>query len=692
MAPLVADTEKISPRETRRRIVPAIPLRLSRTIPAARPITPEESNQGAVTQHEPKAHPAAEVPVGGEGRQSATTVEAPMTPDSRVSAAKGEGEGEVDDEAPVLATSPARSAEDHVEHAQGLCSLSTNIGLSSERSLTARAVDAVDSDQKNSAEATSVASRAGPAPAANGVHRRLTILAELPPAFYPSHKQDTYTPPAEDSEPVHTPSHRSQLSPGAAAFSVASDATAILPTSYEPEQDGHHQQRPPPGFAPPEFTPSFFPGHSHHPSLAPAEPMYSNGSFPNGSFSHDRPVNGKATGYAQSPSKSHFGEQRANSEQDEEHQTAQLQNGAVYQTEPMVESSFELAAYLSTQFGNPEFADFILQIRSPDSVLVSIPVHGIVVVRSPAMAEAIRRSMPTIHRTRDARRMLDVLISDSFVTRESLEEAVKVLYGAPLLSAQAFLYGIVPYVYESDQSSSSTDAPRRMRQLLAYIAAGRALRIPSMQVRGVELARSLLRWDTIDQVLYYALQTSSASRAGGDAADAEDPFGAALLSYALEFMAYTFPVDFTLYTTAPELQELPRLPVAIESRMPTHNPRLSKIRFGDAPLEDDSQPSHASRMLSSILLSLPLPLVDRVFNHRATANQIGWTGAAKIMREVIEERENRRRKAMIGQLKPTHDSAAPGNEYAEERVEQVESSPLHPSGYRLAMNGLAVEG
>jgi hypothetical protein len=89
-----------------------------------------------------------------------------------------------------------------------------------------------------------------------------------------------------------------------------------------------------------------------------------------------------------------------------------------------------------------------------------------------------------------------------------------------------------------------------------------------------------------------------------------------------------------------------------------------------------------ARLLSSILVSLPLPLLDRLFNHRATANQIGWTGAAKVLRDVVDERESRRLKAVRSQMQI--DSAASSvlmeNLYVEERIEHVGNSPMHPSG------------
>ncbi|KAF1948062.1 hypothetical protein EJ02DRAFT_12098 [Clathrospora elynae] len=640
MAPAPTTTAGFSQKQARRagpRIVPAIPHRLSRPRPAARPMTPEESTKGTVTKHEPESALQVVVETQADEQteaQQVGVIETPLTPDSRTSVAdKSEGD------APTLADSPASFQDDHVEQAVAAPDMSSEAPLS----------------------------------------------------------------------------HRHQLSAGAVVFHSANVSPAVPTTPQETETDVHAPQqslsRPPPGFGPTQFAP-FFPGHSHHPSEAgapwlppphsgaPPDAAYEN-AYPSAYNAHFSPrdatfvANGTATPHSQSPSKAHFGETMPASDHGEDQHAVSYQNGTAPPTERLEESPFELASYLSTQFGNPEFADFLLQVRSPESVLVSLPVHAIVVVRSPVIAEAIRHSPAPGHRSRDVRRLVDVLALDPFTTRESLEEAVKVLYGAPLLAAQTFLYGLAPYMYESDQASPSNDARRRMQQALSYIAAARTLHMPSMQGRGVEMARMLLRWDTVDQLLQYALRAGSASHSRSEGPDTDDPFVAALLNYAIDFIAYTFPVDFTLYTVASELKDAPRLPTLVESRTPSHNPCLSKIQFGDAPPEHGQQTSYATNVLSTILLSLPFPLIERLFNHHATANQIGWTGAASIMRDVINERESRRQKASRGQLKQIHLGTVPAallnNVYIEERVEQVEPSPLHPSGHRLATKRVTSE-
>lgn len=397
-------------------------------------------------------------------------------------------------------------------------------------------------------------------------------------------------------------------------------------------------------------------------------------------------TNGVATSHSQSPNKSQFGEPLPSTDRAELQNTQPQQNGALPTSDEMSESPFELASYLSTHFGNPDFADFVLQVRSPEFQYISIPVHGIVVVRSPVIANAVRRSIPPAHRSRDTRRLVDVLTTNPFVAAESVQEAIKVLYGAPLLSMQAFLYGLGHYT-PVPRAQVTKDARTRMDQLLSYIAAASLLQIPSMQARGVEIAKALLRWDTVEQVLHYGLQENKApARINTNGSDSHDAFAVELLDSTVDFIAYNFPNDFNLYRIASELRNDPRLPSLAEARAPSHNPRLSKIRFGDAPADDEGYADPVSKTLSSILLSLPLPLLERLFNHRATANRIGWTGAAKVLHHVIDERESRRQKALQGQLQL--DSTAPSslldNMYVEERIDNVGASPLHPSGYVLS--------
>lgn len=119
MAPLVANTTPpvhghAHVRRQLPRIVPAIPHRLARAVPAtARPVTPEESTRGAAGHHGPELRDDAEVKRPDNDQPPASAGEAPMTPDSRASVS------DKDADPSVLAASPAISADTPVQQGQG---------------------------------------------------------------------------------------------------------------------------------------------------------------------------------------------------------------------------------------------------------------------------------------------------------------------------------------------------------------------------------------------------------------------------------------------------------------------------------------------------------------------------------------------------------------------------------------------
>jgi hypothetical protein len=698
MAPVSANTAAASQRQARRsvaRIIPAIPHRFSRPSAPARPITPDESTTAAATKAEPEPQPAA---AKEPEERAATPVHTPLTPDSN--AVNG---GHVDESR--LAASPARSADDHVEEAQAVPV--DGQGLSRPHSelerkwLTLLQAGAgapelqPTLDEKPASEPQ--AELELETPTVNGDVPKLTAPAVLPPEFYPREKPVSYTPNSDGIDgpfvaPTATfPTHRMQPSVEGVVFGGAlQDSPAVPSTPQESELDPRAQQqtfaRPPPGFAP-HLAHQFFPGHTHHPSdpaaapwlyptytmAPPPENMYNGHDYHSTSLPAVAPVyhppyqtgvppamNGATTSHTQSPSKSQFGEDLQN---------IPYANGTASRVQQSAPMEYDIVKHLSGLFGSPEFTDYVLHIRSPETMLLTLPVHAALVSRSPVILQALRRSGAQGHRSKDSRQLAEIFTHDRFVSSESLHEALKILYGAPLVSIQSFSLGLGPYDGGSDQGYTFNEARKRMGQAISYAAAGGVLQLPEMQACGMQMAKTLLRWDTLDQALQFGLEA-------GDGA-------LSLLDDSLDFMAYNFPMDFSLYALAPEMRHYPRLPT-VEVKQPTHNPRLSKIRFGDAPPEDELLPSHIAQVLSTVLLSLPLPLLDRLFSHPAAANQVGWSGLGKVMGDVVDERERRRQKASKGQLRPSPDGTVPKRLLENlQREERVEAAPERPSGYRL---------
>lgn len=564
---------------------------------------------------------------------------------------------------------------------------------------------------------------------ANGERPKSTVRTELPPEFYPRERPAGHTPALENMDPL---AHRQYPSVEGLVFGGAAQDSPAVPSTPQDFETGlrtAQQQaygRPPPGLAPPHMAPQFFPGHSHHPSepaaswphppysmALPPDAIYANGTdfhspiYPPVSAAFQTPFsapfspqggpaapNGKITrSHSQSPSKSHHGEDRSSYE--DELQNAVHMNGRASISYPASEV-YDIGKHVMNLFGNPEFTDHIFQIRSPEAILWSMPVHAAVVSRSPVILEALRHGAPPPFPTKDTRRLAEVVTDDMFVTAESLNEAFKILYAAPLLPADVFLYNLNPYDSSHGQPYAFNEARKRMGQAISYAAAGRVLQIPEMQACGLQIAKSLLRWDTLDIAFHFGLSASKTTvQPNGFGPDNRllETYAVPLLDDALEFMAYNFPSDFSLHAIAPELRQTPRLPVVVESKQPAHNPRLSKIRFGDAPPEDELKPSDITQVLSSILVSLPLALLDRLFSHPAAANKVGWSGLAKIMRDAIDEREKRRQKILKIQAKPLVDvpKMLQENLYREERVEPSSERPsgLKPVATRMVEHALA---
>lgn len=700
-------------RRSINRIIPAVPHRFSRP-PAARPLTPEDPSSAA--QRDADRQPATQ---SAKPEPAPAPIATPLTPDSRVSPVENRNEDEH-----ALASSPAYSGDLHVDspvNAHGrLLPASFCASLTS---WPAAESDTPSAAAQNGEDAAVTPQPEQPVlPVANGERPKSTVRTALPPEFYPREKPMGHVFGAESADlAAQFPlAHRPSASLEGLVFGgPAQESPAVPSTPQEFEQGMQGAQlgfaRPPPGLAPPRLAAQFYPGHSHHPSesatpwplpsysmaMAP-EAIYANGTdyhspaYPPTSGAFKAPfaapfspqggpvsMNGiTMRSHSQSPNKSQYGEAEPSPHYDEESQNVSFANGFASGKQAQ---GYDVVKHISSQFGNPEFTDYVLHIRSPDVMLWSMPVHAAIVSRSPVIFEALRHSAPPPFQTKDTRRLAEVVTDDRFVTPESLNEAVKILYAAPLLSPKAFLYNLSPWDASHDQGYASNDARKRMGEAISYAAAGRVLQMPEMQACGLRIAKSLLRWDTLDIALHFGFSANKTTvQPVGFGTDSRilETYAMALLDDALDFVAYNFPSDFKLYSIAPELRQNPRLPAVVESQQTSHNPRLSKIRFGDAPPEDELKPSPVTQFLSSILLSIPLALLDRLFSHPAAANQVGWSGLVKLMRGVIEEREKRRQKVLKSLGKSLDASISRSLLENLHREERVEPAPERPSGFK----------
>lgn len=361
-----------------------------------------------------------------------------------------------------------------------------------------------------------------------------------------------------------------------------------------------------------------------------------------------------------------------------------------------LENAESLRDHVLSQLRNPELADCHLQISEQEGYgRQYLEGHKLILSRSSTLLSIIRSSEAPAAAT--LKTQVHVQLKGNYIRIGPFLEAVKYIYGGPLPPFDMF-------------GAGGASAEDRMELALQHIATGAWLNIAPFAHRGVEVSASLLNWETVPQALGFALEGGLAPiwpiedgseekistcssddsfnkpEAGGS--PTYDPFSSGLLHRAIDFTVQQLPPNFYLDSTAPQLAACPRLPPfqpAHESKSSRSDPRLSKIRFGEVPADDHQRPSFATTTVSSILLSLPFPLLKFLLEHPVLSNRLGAETVASIMRQVVNEREVRRQKALntrtANHMVDGAESTAVQNLYWEEVVEYF---PQNRAGFRLA--------
>jgi len=291
-------------------------------------------------------------------------------------------------------------------------------------------------------------------------------------------------------------------------------------------------------------------------------------------------------------------------------------------------------------------------------------------------------------------KVLRISSSDHFLDAYGFTEALRYLYGGSLLDLRQFTNDLQPF----NSKFHDPDAPglpqQRMEHALAYVTAGSLLGLPPVFMRGIDIAKALLRWDTLEKALAFALDNPPAApsqKQGTGFSDVEqssnrtpDVNGTRMMNGISDFLVHEFPLDFTLDATAPQLMGNPRLPAAMSSRPSVSNPRLGLIRFGEVPLEQNSRPDFATRLLSTILLSLPFLQLKSLLEHHGLGRRLGLDNVGRVMHAVIEEREVRRLKVLKSKGSSSDPASITGALWQNTRWEErVEPDSQHGSGLTI---------
>lgn len=561
------------------------------------------------------------------------------------------------------------------------------------------------------------------------------IPRELPPPFYPS-SEGVSTPnsvgssgPAPQNVPSNVTIHHPRPSTGHIQFGGFADSSNVSPA---PPTTGSMAYPPPPpvGFGPPGFgPPPFFPpGHIHHHSNAGLmHPMGMPPSNPSNGFNYPReqPLhNGQQPQWIgpdgpvpypslqpHEPYSPHRLHNHANGVDPHSRSGSQTSartpdkaapNGHHATFPKQVDQGYSLnslGGYLLGQFGQPDFADLVVEVARGDGEpsVPPFPVHALIVARSPALETQIKQASARS-------RTLTLHIPRAYFNDFAFAEALRFLYGGRLLSAQMLHHGL-PHDDMTGKSEFSV-ARERMDQAIAYTFTGHALQVPPIITSGFEVIEKLLRPDTLEQALSFSLSADPLTQIHGEAlldsridslAEEHTPerltHGAAflllkkrLLLSIVDFIVFNFPAEFTLNTNAPQLAGCTRLPTASDTRSITHQHRLSRIRFGELPPEAPNAPSPFVTLLSSILLSLPSFVLKHVLEHYALCGRIGPGKVAETMQAVVEERERRRQK--VAMTKPSRESLDRHLWQNVYQQEQLDHSDQHPSGLHFSVTAL----
>lgn len=340
------------------------------------------------------------------------------------------------------------------------------------------------------------------------------------------------------------------------------------------------------------------------------------------------------------------------------------------------DNAMDLANYISTLFGNVQFADCTLELRYLDdrAVPVRIPGHRLIFSRNPRLAELIHSQAlpPSPNGTTTQTLLLET--ESKWIQSDSFYMAAQNLYGLPLLPRFK--------TTEPGELSDAGSSGDKLDFALAYAAAGHLLKAEAVLRRGCEVASDLVNWQSIERVLEFALEKFCDF---GLRDEYQYGVGSKILLDAVaNFIVQNFPPTFELDAFVAEPIQFARLPVrlaalprpVVEEAKPVsddssspvqfgrgkRSQKIANIQFGDLAVSEpkagsESETPRASKqaqpvshaILSRILLNIPFTHLKMIMESSGSGNVHGWANAEaryKIVKSAIEERESLRHRAL----------------------------------------------
>ncbi|KAJ9420965.1 hypothetical protein QL093DRAFT_2344753 [Fusarium oxysporum] len=507
---------------------------------------------------------------------------------------------------------------------------------------------------------------------------------QMPPSFQPAARpmgpnvngdMRGHRAPLPNGPPMHQPHH----SNGSIHFGAFHGSTSSSPA---PPSGGI---APPPGMTGPDGRPYMAPGANGFPPMMPygAEQVPASGPPDDGSV-YNQFSSAPARNGVPAPEETQSPNQPGRMFGGPEYPRMMPNAGPPPHMMSTMDGAEGLIGHLVQQFGSPEFADCVLELRYADERTppVRIPGHRVLFSRSAELANAIAKqsrpnpnvpSLPTI-----------VLETRSkWIRSNPFYMAAHCLYGWPLLDPTA--EGMKQAAADYNQLID------RFEFALSYAAAGHLLRWDPVTRRGCEVAVQLLNWQTVEKALEFALEDHR-DEGSYDVFKYGDG-SRAILNEIVSFIASNTSPTFKIDTSVTDPSSYARLPqTALTSNATTRklspppiargtsvhlgkgkgrlSQQISGIQFGDLSLTDGkvSPASDASggsqqrtpfnAVLSRILLNLPFETLKALLE-AATNKANGWPNAEavyRVVKDTVAERE--RRRLQIVELVKTHQVTA----------------------------------
>lgn len=331
--------------------------------------------------------------------------------------------------------------------------------------------------------------------------------------------------------------------------------------------------------------------------------------------------------------------------------------------------------YMRQQFGSQALSDSALVLRYPDSreAPVRVPGHRLIFARSPRLNEIIRAQESGTVYVQDSPNDIRLDAESKWIRSDSFWMAVQRLYGLPLLAVPP------PPPTNMDSYTQAGSMNAQLAFALSYAASGHLLGWESVIRRGCEIAAQLITWQTLDDVMEYALE--GFMDRGSYENYKYDTGSKVLLHGVVNFVVNNLPATFTIRegvdNSRYRLLPVPAPPapdndMSVEEselahgsqKSPLgrgHRHQLSSIQFGDLSLSEGvngtaaetprAQQAHPAShdTLTRVLLNIPFGFLRMILEAMGTSHVNRWgsaTARSRVAKDIISARESRRNRVV----------------------------------------------